>query len=261
MTWKILAAALAAAAVFLGGCGPQIKDGGDMGYKQISQQEAARMMARKDGHVIVDVRREDEYREGHIPGAILIPNETIAAEAPPQLPDKKQTILVYCRSGNRSKQAAKKLAAMGYANVFEFGGINDWKGEVTPPEALQPVPVLLIEAGEKRFYASLEKNPAADAFIKLLTSDPLTLEMEDAGGFEKTADLSLPSEGGPAEAEAGDLLLRDGALVLNYGGKPEGKTGQKAARLARIDGAKAKELAEALGTGSVAVRFSLEWSE
>ena len=72
------------------------------------------------------------------------------------------------------------------------------------------------------------------------------------------ATVALPLS---APAEAGDLLLKGGALVLNYGGKPKGKTGQKAARLARIDGAQAKELAEALGTGSVTVRFSLEWSE
>jgi rhodanese-related sulfurtransferase len=250
------------AALALAGCAAKTTETGPAetgpseaaSYRQIDQETAKEMMARDDGHVVVDVRRQDEYDAGHIPGAILVPNESIGCDSPEALPDYDQVILVYCRSGNRSKQAAKKLAAMGYANVFEFGGINDWKGEVTPPEALQPVPVLLIEAGEKRFYASLEKNPAADAFIKLLTSAPLTLEMEDAGGFEKTAALSLP-------AEAGDLLLKGGALVLNYGGKPEGKTGQKAARLARIDGAQAKELAEALGTGSVAVRFSLEWSE
>ena len=82
-------------------------------YKQISQEEAAEMMAKDDGHVIVDVRRMDEYIEGHIPGAICIPNENIDQEKPEKLPDTDQIILVYCRSGNRSKQAAEKLAAMG----------------------------------------------------------------------------------------------------------------------------------------------------
>lgn len=105
-------------------------------YKQISQEEAAEMMSKDDGHVIVDVRRMDEYIEGHIPGAICIPNENIDQEKPEKLPDTDQIILVYCRSGNRSKQAAEKLAAMGYRNVYEFGGIITWTGEtvsgVTP---------------------------------------------------------------------------------------------------------------------------------
>ena len=98
-------------------------------YKQISQEEAAEMMSKDDGHVIVDVRRMDEYIEGHIPGAICIPNENIDQEKPEKLPDLNQIILVYCRSGNRSKQAAEKLAAMGYRNVYEFGGIITWTGE------------------------------------------------------------------------------------------------------------------------------------
>ena len=98
-------------------------------YKQISQEEAAEMMTKDDGHVIVDVRRMDEYIEGHIPGAICIPNENIDQERPEKLPDLDQIILVYCRSGNRSKQASEKLAAMGYRNVYEFGGIITWTGE------------------------------------------------------------------------------------------------------------------------------------
>ena len=83
-----------------------------------------------DGHIIVDVRRQDEYDSGHIPGAILIPNESISTEQPEALPDPDQIILVYCRSGRRSKEAAQKLADIGYTNVFEFGGIIDWTGEI-----------------------------------------------------------------------------------------------------------------------------------
>ena len=99
-------------------------------YTQISQDKAAEMMAEDDGHVIVDVRREDEYAEGHIPGAILIPNESIVDTPPEELPDFDQIILVYCRSGRRSKEAAQKLADMGYTNVYEFGGIITWTGEI-----------------------------------------------------------------------------------------------------------------------------------
>ena len=79
----------------------------------------------------MDVRRQDEYATGHIPGAICIPNESIGSKRPDELPDLGQLILVYCRSGNRSKQAASKLAGMGYTNVVEFGGINTWPGEIT----------------------------------------------------------------------------------------------------------------------------------
>lgn len=98
-------------------------------YKQISQEEANEMMNREDGHIIVDVRRRDEYDEGHLPDAILIPNESIDKSRPKELPDLDQIILVYCRSGRRSKEASEKLAAMGYKNVYEFGGIITWTGE------------------------------------------------------------------------------------------------------------------------------------
>ena len=99
-------------------------------YHQIPQEEAKQMMARDDGHIIVDVRRQDEYDAGHIPGAILVPNESIGEEQPEQLPDKDQIILIYCRSGRRSKEASQKLADMGYTRIYEFGGIIDWTGDV-----------------------------------------------------------------------------------------------------------------------------------
>ena len=99
-------------------------------YTRITQKEAAELMTRDDGHIIVDVRREDEYASGHIPGAVLIPNESITTEKPEALPDPDQIILVYCRSGNRSAQAAQKLAAMGYTRVYDFGGIMTWDGPV-----------------------------------------------------------------------------------------------------------------------------------
>ena len=88
------------------------------------------MMEKDDGHVIVDVRTQEEYDEGHIPDAVLIPNETIAHSPPAELPDKDQIILIYCRRGNRSKDASQKLADMGYTNIYEFGGIETWEGEV-----------------------------------------------------------------------------------------------------------------------------------
>ena len=103
-------------------------------YQQISMEEAMELMKTEQNYIILDVRSQEEYDEKHIPGAVLVPNETIGTKDIPELPDKDQMILVYCRSGNRSKQAAEKLAALGYTNIIEFGGINDWPGEVETSE-------------------------------------------------------------------------------------------------------------------------------
>ena len=99
-------------------------------YKQITMSEAVAMMASESDHIILDVRRPDEFAAGHIPNAVNIPNESIGTDEIDALPDKDQLILVYCRSGNRSKQASQKLVKLGYTNVVEFGGILDWPGEI-----------------------------------------------------------------------------------------------------------------------------------
>jgi len=101
-----------------------------LGYRQISMDKAVKMMKDEKNYIILDVRRPDEYAEGHIPGAINVPNEEIGTAEIPELPDKSQLILVYCRSGRRSKEAAGKLVKLGYTNIVEFGGINDWTGEI-----------------------------------------------------------------------------------------------------------------------------------
>ncbi len=101
-----------------------------MDFKQISQEEAKQMMDSREDIIILDVRRADEYAEGHIPGAINVANESIGSAEIAELPDKSQTILVYCRSGRRSKEAAAKLVALGYSDICEFGGIIDWPYEI-----------------------------------------------------------------------------------------------------------------------------------
>lgn len=108
---------------------------GEAGYRQINQEEAARIMAEETGYLLLDVRTKEEYDAGHIPGAVNLANEDIGTETIPLLPDKGQTLLVYCRSGRRSKEAAEKLAALGYTHVLEFGGIMSWSGEVVTSEA------------------------------------------------------------------------------------------------------------------------------
>lgn len=99
-------------------------------YISIDMETAKTKFETKGDYIILDVRRADEFADGHIPGAINVANEDIIDQEPTELPDKNQTIYVYCRSGNRSKQASSKLAAMGYTNIIEFGGIMDWTGEI-----------------------------------------------------------------------------------------------------------------------------------
>ena len=99
-------------------------------YEQITQEEAKQIMDTTNGYILLDTRTQEEYDQSHIPGALLIPHTEIAQRAEEELPDKDQVILVYCRSGNRSKQASEVLAELGYTNVKEFGGINTWPYEV-----------------------------------------------------------------------------------------------------------------------------------
>ena len=114
------------ALLLLAGCGAQSEEST---YRQINAEEAAALMEKESSYIILDVRTAQEYSEKHIPGAVKIPNETIGDQDIPELPDKEQLILVYCRSGNRSKQASEKLGKQGYTNIVEFGGIHDWTGE------------------------------------------------------------------------------------------------------------------------------------
>ena len=111
--------------LLLTGCGGNTSDG----YQQITQEEAKEMMDTQEV-IILDVREQDEYDSGHIPGAVLLPvgsiDETTAVEV---IPEKDSTVLVYCRSGNRSKTASSTLAELGYTNIYEFGGINTWPYE------------------------------------------------------------------------------------------------------------------------------------
>ena len=99
-------------------------------YEQITQEEAKQIMDTTNGYILLDTRTQEEYDQSHIPGALLIPHTEIAQRAADELPDKDQVILVYCRSGNRSKQASEVLAELGYTNVKEFGGINTWPYEL-----------------------------------------------------------------------------------------------------------------------------------
>jgi len=271
------------------GCGKngQVMDGDGMvrelTYAQISQDEAKLMMQDDDGHVIVDVRRADEYAQGHIPGAILIPNESITDTPPEELPDKNQIILVYCRTGRRSKEASQKLADMGYVNVYEFGGIEDWTGEIVTEEAsdnaggekaklsfesfdgggpefneqIEQLSVKDIneEAGEgmilmidgEEYPVEWEENESVEALKELC---PLTVKMSMYGGFEQVGSLgeSLPRNDEQIKTGYGDIVLYSGnQIVVFYGSNSWAYT-----RLGHIDMTQ-EELTVLLGNGDVEI--------
>ena len=116
--------------LLLTGCGGTASNASsENDYQQISQEEAKEMMDTQDV-IILDVREQDEYDSGHIPGAVLLPVGTIDEETAAEvIPEKDSTVLVYCRSGNRSKTASSALAELGYTNIYEFGGISTWPYE------------------------------------------------------------------------------------------------------------------------------------
>ena len=111
-------------------CGQDKGNGQEAVYVNITAQQAKEIMDSREGYIILDTRTQEEYDEKHIPGAILIPYDEILQKAEGVLPDKDQLILVYCRSGRRSKLAAEDLVKLGYTNIKEFGGIIDWPYEV-----------------------------------------------------------------------------------------------------------------------------------
>lgn len=258
---------IALALVLIVGCsmrGGQIMDGDGMvnSYHQISQEEAKTMMGYVDGHVIVDVRRLDEYNEGHIPGAICIPNESIGETQPSELPDKNQVILVYCRSGIRSKEAAQKLFDMGYTRVYEFGGIIDWTGDVVKESAennMDPIAVPQLRINDKIYTIDFESNSSAEAFFEKLKKETVTVDMHDYGSFEKVGDLpwSLPTNDVEITTEPGDIILYQGNKITIY----YDKNTWNFTKLGHIPDVDAAELRQVLGDGNVTAEFSVEWTE
>ena len=209
------------------------------------------MMAREDGHVIVDVRRQEEYDAGHIPGAILIPNESIGSEAPEALPDKDQILLIYCRSGSRSKQTARKLAAMGYTRIYEFGGIITWPGDIITTEEEQKN-AMTIRIGEQEFIAALEDSDTGRAFAALL---PMELHMTELNGNEKYHYLMGPLPAASQRVghiEDGDIMLfGDDCVVVFYQSFDTPYSYTRIGKINDIEG-----LADALGDGDADVIFA-----
>jgi rhodanese-related sulfurtransferase len=244
-------------AVLLCACGAS-----QASYQQISQDEAMQMMEDESGYIIVDVRRPDEFNEGHIPGAINIPNEEITDKMPPALPDKDQMLLIYCRRGNRSKEAAQKLADMGYTNVYEFGGIETWTGDVVTEEQEADVAVtydIQLKIGDTPVSVTWEKNDAVDALAKMTAGDWHEYQLSMYGGFEQVGSLgsSLPASDKQTTTEAGDIVLYSGdQIVVFYGSNSWAYT-----KLGHIDGMSQAELEALLGNGDVTISLKAEYSE
>ena len=232
-------------------------------YTQISQEEATQMMEQDSTHIVVDVRTQEEYDSGHIPGAICIPNESIWKEQPEELPDLDQVILIYCRSGNRSKQAAQKLFDMGYTNIYEFGGINDWTGEVvtetpdadTSQDSEPEMQItdeekrdMKLKIGEAEVPVIWEENDSVDALREIIKEEPLTIQMSMYGGFEQVGPIGqdIVSDDVQTTTEAGDIVLYSGdQIVIFYGSNAWAYT-----RLGHVDLSE-RELTELLGSGDV----------
>ncbi len=252
-------------------------DGMEKSYRQISQEEAMEMMKRDDGHIIVDVRRQDEFDTGHIPGAICIPNESIDDQMPEELPDRDQIILVYCRSGNRSKQASTKLFRMGYSNVYEFGGINTWPGEIVTDEAAaepseNPEPEenqpeenqaeetheeetreMKLIIGDTRVPVTWEENESVAALAELTKDGPLTIQMSMYGGFEQVGEIgqSIVRNDSQTTTDAGDIVLYSGnQIVVFYGSNSWAYT-----RLGHVELTQ-KEMENLLGNGDITLTLT-----
>ena len=266
MKRRYLALGMLALAIVLTGCGAKTESdetiiGGADGptsvflapkndkdsYTQIDQETAKLMMNLNDGHVIVDVRRQDEYDEGHIPGAICIPNESITDSMPSELPDLEQIILVYCRSGRRSKEAAQKLFDMGYTNVYEFGGIIDWTGKIVTEEAKETAMKLSIDG--KEMPITWEDNASVNELKEIC---PLKVNMSMYGGFEQVGSIgqSISRDDKQITTEFGDIVLYSGnQIVVFYGSNSWAYT-----KLGHIDLSE-EELTQLLGNGDVVLEI------
>jgi len=215
--------------------GPQVMDGEDMvrSYTQISQDEAKKMM-----------------------------------EPPEELPDFDQIILIYCRSGKRSKQAAQKLFDMGYINVYEFGGINDWTGEVVTKEpdtdtSQESEPEMQIteektdmklKIGDAEVPVIWEENDSVDALREIVKEKPLTIQMSMYGGFEQVGPIGrdIVSNDQQTTTQAGDIVLYSGdQIVIFYGSNSWAYT-----RLGHVD-LSSKEMEDLLGNGDVMLTLQM----
>ena len=232
-------------------------------YTSISMQEALEIMEKGDDYILVDVRTIEEYQSGHIPDAINIPLDSIDDLTFEQLKDKTQTILIYCRSGNRSKQAAEKLSKLGYDQIYEIGGINDWKGEIVTEEPFvyERAEIdcsLIIEAGDKQMYVYLGNSETCKALIeKLKEEKEIEVSLKDYGNFEKTGKLpwQLPRDDKQIKAQTGDVFLYEGDQISVF----YDENTWDYTRIGHLVGMTKEEILDVLGNGDITVKLWLDF--
>ncbi len=205
--------------LLIGGCG-SVKGG----YTQITQDEAQRIMEEEQDYIILDVRTDAEYASSHIPGAICLPNESIIpGDASSEklvndtLPEKAQKILVYCRTGRRSKEASEKLASFGYSNILEFGGIESWKGNIITSEYSA---AMRLSINGESIPVVWESNASVEAIKQLAAGSGLTIQMSKYGGFEQVGSLGtdIVRDDVQMTTAPGDIVLYSGnQIVVFYG--------------------------------------------
>lgn len=228
-------------------------------FRSISQEEAMRIMEEEEC-TVVDVRTPSEYAEGHVPNAVNLPVETIEEMAPKELADKERLLLLYCRTGVRSKQAAGILTELGYTNVCEFGGIADWKGDIVTDFHYTDEPEcnLIVEVNGTQLSAVIAKNEAGEELKRKLTEEKeIEVRLSEYGSFEKVGPLpwSLPTEDERITSEVGDIFLYQGdQITIFYGQNTWSYT-----RLGHILGMTQNELKEIFGAGDVTVKLFLDW--
>ena len=187
-------------------------------YHEITPDEALSMMRRLERFVVLDARDKDAYQAGHVPGAICLGQETVEKSVDQYVTDKALTDFIYGKDKETSITAADRLCKMGYSNVYVFGGIGDWPGELVfgndpgEPVKSKMTQGLVIRIGAKSFEVAPEENVN---FIDKAANDPFVLKMEDRGGVEKAAQLPFVLSANDEEQEAipGDVLLYQGKTV------------------------------------------------
>ena len=241
------------------------KDENNTSIKYVSMDDIVQIMKEYSNYIIVDVRTVEEYNEGHIPNAICIPNETIGEDITQKLPNKEQLILIYCRSGNRSKQATEKLKKLGYTNLVEFGGIIDWKGEIVKEntesklntnEIEKIIDEFVIEVNNRELIVKIEDNSSAKALIEKLKNSNITIKAEDYSNFEKVGELGfeLPRNDKQITTKAGDVILYLGMnFSLYYDTNSWNLT-----KLGEVTNVSENELKEILGDGNVTMTLKLK---
>ena len=228
-----------------------------LSYKQISQEEAVKMMKTEDC-LILDVRTEEEYNDGHIPNAICLPVETIGSETPAELPDKDQAILIYCRTGVRAARAAESLANLGYTNVYDFGGIADWKGEIVTEESLdygEPEASLTLEISDRQIYTNIITNTE---LLEAMGTSSFELSFRDEGSVKRAVlPFTVSLEEKDTEVRTGDVLVCNGneMLLILEEGTVRGE------RIGNFTGMTKGELEEIFGEGDFTALMFLDWMD